>query len=182
MAASMSSTSNVTDRRELLVGVDLDDHEHLGKERFDPFVATREGNTHEDKVAPAGRDDGRRYVCGPQLGDRPHVRDLGVSTMSDSRAHHPTAIVTRKVRRPESPPWQPSRGPRSAPGSARSLGLPRFPDRGAGRLSSSKRASAVSRSASSNTSLRLTMSPSTVKTAIPRHSASKPSCEVSCAA
>src|ERR1700678_3184594 len=79
-------------RREFLVGVDLDDHEHLGKERFDPFVATREGNTHEDKVPPAGRDDAPRYVCGPQLGDRPHVSHLGVSTMSDSRAHHPTAI------------------------------------------------------------------------------------------
>ena len=33
----------------------------------------------------------------PELGHRPHVRDLGVSTIADSRAHHPTAIVVGKV-------------------------------------------------------------------------------------
>ena len=33
----------------------------------------------------------------PRLDDRLHVQDLGVRTMSDSCAHHPTAIVTGKV-------------------------------------------------------------------------------------
>ena len=56
--------------------------------------------------------------------------------------------------------------------------LAAFSNRGAGRLSSSNLASAASRSASSNVSLRLNRSPSIVTTSICNHSASKPSCEV----
>ena len=87
-----------------------------------------------------------------------------------------------KCRRPVSPPWRPSRGPRSTPGSARPTRLAAFSSRGAGRLSSSNLASAASRSASSKSSQRLIRSPSTVRSSTTRHSASKPSCEVPCAA
>ena len=133
--------------------------------------------TSEDEALPAGRNDGRRHVRGPEVGDRPHVCDLGISTVSDSGAHHPTAIVAgnvvgqylrhggpvagREVRQERSFTW-----------------LAAFSSCGAGRLSSSNLASAASRSASSNSSQRLIRSPSTVKRLISRHSASKPSCEV----
>ncbi len=33
----------------------------------------------------------------PDLGDRSHVRDLGISTVSDPGVHHPTAIVGGNV-------------------------------------------------------------------------------------
>ncbi len=36
-------------------------------------------------------------LADPQIGDRPQVRDLGVSAVSDSRAHHLSAIITGKV-------------------------------------------------------------------------------------
>src|SRR5271168_3860205 len=51
----------------------------------------------EDKALPPGRNGSRRHVRVPYVGDRPQVRYLGVSTMPDSRTHHPTAIVTGKV-------------------------------------------------------------------------------------
>jgi hypothetical protein len=84
-------------RSDPLVGADLDDAEHICQKCFGPLIAVREADTHEDEAHPAGRHDGRRQVRDPQVGDRPHVHDLGVSAMSDSRAHHPTAIVTGKV-------------------------------------------------------------------------------------
>ncbi len=34
---------------------------------------------------------------GPELGDRPHVRDLGIPTVSDAGVHHPTTIVDENV-------------------------------------------------------------------------------------
>ena len=167
-------------RRDPVVGVDLDDAEHFGVERLGPLVAAREADTTEDEALPAGRNDGRRHVRDPEVGDRSHVRDLGISTVSDSRVHDPTTIVDgnvvgqhlghgvpvagREVRQKRSATW-----------------LAAFSSRGAGRLSSSNLASAASRSASSKTSQRLIRSPSTVKMLIIRHSASKPSCEVPCA-
>ena len=45
MAASKSSTSNTTIADDPLVGVDLDDGEHLGEERFGPLVTAREAGT-----------------------------------------------------------------------------------------------------------------------------------------
>ena len=45
-------------RRDPVVGVDLDDAEHLGVERLGPLVAARETDTTEDEALPAGRDDG----------------------------------------------------------------------------------------------------------------------------
>ena len=89
----MSSRSNTTRRRDPVVGVDLDDAEHLGVERLGPLVAAREADTTEGEALAAGRNDCRRYVRDPDVGDRPHVRDFGISTVSDARAHHPTTIV-----------------------------------------------------------------------------------------
>ena len=83
-------------RRNPLIGVDPDDDEKLRKKGFDPFAA-REANAREGKVPASGRHDGPRHICRPQLGDRPHVRHLGVSTIEDSRAHHPTAIFIGQV-------------------------------------------------------------------------------------
>ena len=88
-AASMSSGSNSDARRDPVVGVDLDDVEHLGVERLGPLVAAREADTTEDEALPAGRNDGRRHVRDPEVGDGPHVRDL----------RHPD-----RVGRPRSPP------------------------------------------------------------------------------
>ena len=93
----MSSRSNETSADDPLVGVDLDDAEHLRDERLGSLDRGPRSVTREDKALPAGRNDGRRHVRDPEVGDRPHVRDLGVSTMSDSGAHHPTAIVAGKV-------------------------------------------------------------------------------------
>ncbi len=58
-----------------------------------PLIAARVAVTREDEALAAGRNDGRGDVRDPDVGDRPHVRDLGVSTVSDSRVHHATTIV-----------------------------------------------------------------------------------------
>ena len=181
-AASMSSRSNVTRaaiRSSASISMMLKD---LDVERLGPLVAARDADTKEGEALAAGRDDGRRHIRDPDVGDRPQVRDHGIPAVSEPGIHHPTAIVVRRCRRPTSPPSRPSRGPRSTPGSARPLGLPRSPAAALGRLSSSNLASAASRSASSKSSQRLIRSPSTVRRSITRHSASKPSCEVPCAA
>ena len=85
----MSSRSNTTTRRDPLVGVDLDDAEHLGVERLGPLVAAREEDTTEDEVLAAGRNDGRRDGRDPEVGDGPHVRDLDISTVSDPARSRP---------------------------------------------------------------------------------------------
>ena len=54
----MSSRSNVTTCHDPVVGVDLDDAEHLGVERLGPLVSAREADTTEGEALPAGRDDG----------------------------------------------------------------------------------------------------------------------------
>ena len=48
------------ERRDPVVGVDLDDAEHLGVERLGPLVAARQADTTEGEALPAGRNDGRR--------------------------------------------------------------------------------------------------------------------------
>ena len=79
-----------------LVGVDLDDAEHIGDECLGPLDRGPGSEDGEDKALPAGRHDGRRHVCGPQVSDRPHVRDVGIATISDTGVYHPTAIVVEK--------------------------------------------------------------------------------------
>ena len=105
------------DRRDPLVGVDLDDVEHLGVELPRALHRGRKHGCDEGKALPADRNDGRRDGSCSDVGDRPHVRDVGVSTVSDSRVHDPTAIVDGQCPRPVAPPWRPSRGPRSTPES-----------------------------------------------------------------
>ena len=84
------------DRDAALVGVDLADGEHLCGKCLGPSSRSEQTDTHEDEALPADRNDGRFQVRVPQLGDRPHVDDVGVTTMLDSRAHHRTAIIMEK--------------------------------------------------------------------------------------
>ena len=84
-------------RRDPVVGVDLDDAEHFVAEGLGPLVAARGAGTSEGEALPAGRNDCRRHVRDPEVGDRPQVGDLGISTVSDARVHHPTAIVGANV-------------------------------------------------------------------------------------
>ena len=88
------------ERRDPVVGVDLDDAEHLGVERLGLLIAAREAGTTEGEALPAGRDDGRRQVLDPELGGRPHVRDLGIPTVSDARRSPPDGDRRWKCRRP----------------------------------------------------------------------------------
>ena len=87
-------------RHDLLLRVDLDDAEYLGKERIGPSVACPVAVTTQDEAPAAGRNDRRRRVRLPQLGDRPHVRNFGISTVSDSRAYYPTTVFIEHVPRP----------------------------------------------------------------------------------
>ena len=41
--------------------------------------------------------DGRRHVVDPEFGDGSHVRDLGISSVSDSGVHDPSTIVDGDV-------------------------------------------------------------------------------------
>ena len=151
-AASMSSGSNSDERRDPVVGVDLDDARapRCGTPRAPGRGPSRP--TTEGEALAAGRNDGRRHVRDPDVGGRPHVRDLGIPTVSDPGVHHPTAIVDGDGRRPMiSAMASQSRAAKHS--QKRSYArLAAFSSRGVGRLSSSNLASAASRSASSNSS------------------------------
>ena len=123
----MSSRSNATRADDPLVGVDLDDAEHLGVERLGPLVADRRSVTTEDEALPAGRNDCRRYVRDPDVGDRPHVCDFGVPTVSDPGVHHSSTIVVEYVLGQCLGHRVPVAGREVTSRSARTLGLPRFP-------------------------------------------------------
>ncbi len=107
------------------------------EERLGP-VAAETADTREDEALPAGRNDGRRHVRDTKIGDRPHVRDFGISTVSDTRVHHPTTIVAGKVVGQYLRHRVPVAGREVRPRSARVTRLAAFSSRGAGRLSSSK--------------------------------------------
>ena len=160
-AASMSSRSNSDERRDPVVGVDLDDAEHLGVERLGPLVAARVAGTTEDEALPAGRDDGRRHVRGAEVGDRPHVCDHGIPTVSEPGVHHPTTIVSGNVVGQHLGHGGPVAGREVCPEALGHLACRVFQPRRR-RLSSSNLASAASRSVSSKSSQRLIRSPSTV--------------------
>ena len=83
--------------REPIVGVDLDDGEHLGAERLGPLVAPQEAVTTQDEALSTGCDDGGRHALYPDIGDRPLVGDDGIPAVSDTRAHHRTAILRGRV-------------------------------------------------------------------------------------
>ena len=142
-----------------------------------------ETRLREGEAVAAGRDNGRLEVLDAR-GRRP---------LASSRFWHPDRVGSQR-----SPPGDdrhgevvghrasamrvPVAGREHASGSARHTWLAAFSSRGAAVLSSSNLASAASMSASSKSSQRLIRSPSTVRTGSSRHSASKPSCEVPCAA
>ena len=84
-------------RRDPIVGVVFGEAENLGGERLGSCIVERKAGVDEGKALAAGRDDGRRHIRDLKAGHHPHVQDHGVSTTADSRAHHPTAIVTGKV-------------------------------------------------------------------------------------
>ena len=136
---------------------------------------------HQDKAFTPGAMVVDVMSSTPNVGGRPQVSDRGVSTTPDPGIHHPTAIVVVVIL-----------GEQFCSGVPIAVGevrldalvhrLAAFSNRGVGRLSCSNPAIAASRSASSNTSVRLIISPSIAKTAISRHSACKPVLEVPCAA
>ena len=65
-------------------------------ERLGSLVVARVA-TSEDEALPTGRDDRRRHVRDADVGDRPHIRDFGVPTMSDPCVHDSTAILDAYV-------------------------------------------------------------------------------------
>ena len=81
----MSSMVEHDDRRDPVVGVDLDDAEQLGDERLGLLVATREADTTEGEALTAGRNDVDVMFVSPEFGGRPHVLDLGISDRVGSR-------------------------------------------------------------------------------------------------
>ncbi len=90
----------------------------------------------------------------PEVGDRPHVRDLDVPTVPDPGVHHPTTIVDCRMSSASiSAMASQSRAAKYARKRSPTR-LAAFSSRGACGCSSSKRASAASRSASSKSSTR----------------------------
>ena len=87
----MSSGSNTTIAAIRLSAL-ISTSRALGAELPRTLIAVRETDTTEGEALAAGRNDGST-TSSSQGRHRPHVRDFGVSTMSDPRAHDPTAIV-----------------------------------------------------------------------------------------
>ena len=86
------------ERRDPLVGVDLDDVEHLGVELRRALVAdARSVIRMRTRRSPRVAMTVDVTFVGPDVGDRAHVCDLGISTVSDPGVHDPTAIVSGKV-------------------------------------------------------------------------------------
>ena len=133
--------------------------------------------TREDEALPAGCHDDRRHVREPDIGDRPQVYDLGISAMADPSVHHPPAIVDGEVVGQYLRERIPVAGCEVRQEALDHLACRVFqPRRRLVQLFES--ATAASTDASSKSSQRLIKSPSNVSRLIPRHSASKPSCEV----
>ena len=59
--------------------------------------ATADRGAREDEALPAGCDDDERHVRDPDVGDRPHVCDLGISTPFDPCVYDPPTIVDKDV-------------------------------------------------------------------------------------
>ena len=151
----------MTQRRDPVVGVDFDDAEHLAVEASG--LAGGERETREDEALSAGRDDGRRHrMCTRGRRWPAGLRSRRPDRVG-SRRSRPADDRRQRCRRPASPPWRPSRGPRSAPEALVHLACRVFQSSALGGLSWSNRASAASRSVSSKTSQRLIRSPSTVQ-------------------
>ena len=79
------------------VRVDLDDGESIDAEGVGRLVPTRVVRPREDEARAASRNDGRRHVRAPEIGTGAYARDFDISAVSDTSAHHGTAILTEKV-------------------------------------------------------------------------------------
>ena len=143
------------------VGIDFDEGEYLGVERVGPLSLASQTSTTEDDAVPADRDDvdvtlSTRHQRCPQI--------VAISAFLRVEPRRPTTRrrSSPESPRPASPPWRPSRGPRTRPDALVYLACRVFqPWRRP--ISSSNLASAVSMSCSSKSSQPLNSSPSTVK-------------------
>ena len=162
-AASRSSGSNPTRAATALVGVDLDDVEHVGVKLLGPLIAARAPDTTERETLPRGS----QWRMTSQI-VTPRSATVRMFAIATSRPCRTPAFDTRrrsslKCRRPKSRPCaSQSRAAKYASAIGRLTRLAAFSSCGAGWLSSSNLASAASRSASSKNSPRLIRSPSTV--------------------
>ncbi len=95
MAESKSSNVEHDDRRDLVVRVDFGDAQRIALELHGPVIAAR--GAGEGEALPTGCDDDGRHVRESGIGGRPHVCDLGISTVSHARVYGPPAIVDRDV-------------------------------------------------------------------------------------
>jgi hypothetical protein len=66
------------ERRDLVVGVDLDNVEQFGEEGLGALIPGRETGMDEDEGLAAGGDDGLRYVRYAHVGGRSHDFDYGI--------------------------------------------------------------------------------------------------------
>ncbi len=83
-------------RDDPVVGVDLDDAEHLGAD-LAGHAAVDGTDVGEGKVLPAGRNDARRYGLCADLDGCLVVRDVHISATSNPCVHDTTAIVHDNV-------------------------------------------------------------------------------------
>ena len=93
----MSSRSNATRADDPVVGVDLDDVEHLGVERLGPLVATRSASRLRARRSPRVAMTVDVMFATPTSATARMFCDLGIPTVSDAGVHHPTAIVDADV-------------------------------------------------------------------------------------
>ena len=97
MAASISSGVEDDACRDPFVGIDLEDAKYLVVERIGPFVAAERAVSAEHEVLAAGRNG---VCCEALHPDRGECRDFGmhgIAALSQTRAHHPPAIVGGSV-------------------------------------------------------------------------------------
>ncbi len=85
------------DCREPLVGVDLDDLQDIIEvERLGRLLVVHV-STLQDEALPAGGNDGRRKLLGPDLCDGLHVRDFGIPTASHTGVDNAATIVVQYI-------------------------------------------------------------------------------------
>src|SRR5208283_1658690 len=80
-----------------VVGVDLNNVEHLGADFAGPHAAGRTADTNEGEARSAGRHDDRRDSLGPHFGDGSHFRDVVISTVPDAGIHDSTTIFCGNI-------------------------------------------------------------------------------------
>ena len=108
----MSSGSNWTRRRDPVVGVDLDDVEHLGAEPR-PLVAYEKRTRVRARRSPRVAMTDDVTLSAPSSAIARMFAISGIPTVSDAGIHDPTTIVVDDVVGLRCRPWRPSRGPRS---------------------------------------------------------------------